>query len=222
MVLAPLFAAGGGFDGYFAPAEDEVPYVNDYASRWWPEGGDPKRYDTPYGPTWGGEFPYQREEDGPWAQAPEPAFETGYGDGYTPGGYRFPARPYRGTGLYEQFRPRRDVVPFSGPGRTTEVLPAYGAPPRSAQPQYRFRGDQYIGGETWSGESWEGAYRFRPLTEQERKRLRRDPAWRPSGFSYVPPDLRSGWSETEGNDPRGETYGYQPDSWFQRYYGERP
>jgi hypothetical protein len=96
--------------------------------------------------------------------------------------------------------PRRDLSPFE---------PA----------EYRFRGDDRFG-DSWGAPYREG-WRFRPLTEQERDRARPNDPWRPvrpATRGEIPSVGRFG----EGPAGAQEAFGYEPDNWFHRYYGERP
>ena len=43
---------------------------------------------------------------------------------------------------------------------------------------YRFRGDTVAPGEAWQTPDGQEAYRFRPLSEQEKARLEQTPEWR--------------------------------------------
>jgi hypothetical protein len=81
-------------------------------------------------------------------------------------------------------------------------------------PAYRFRGEEELGP---AGVPWRGGYHFRPLSEQELERGGFAGGWRsvaPGPVGVVerpPPGL-----------PANEAFGYEPESWFRRYYGDRP
>jgi hypothetical protein len=82
---------------------------------------------------------------------------------------------------------------------------------------YRFRGDGPSGYGGWGAVPGRGGYQFRPLTEQERQRSGLGSVWRPreSGRPQErprPPDPL----------PAEEAYGYEADSWFNRYFRGRP
>lgn len=78
---------------------------------------------------------------------------------------------------------------------------------------FGFRDNGLGGPEGWGAPPWRQGYRFRPLTEQERKRMDNRTGWRPRVAN-------PGWERFRGADPMPaeEAFGYQPDSWFQRYY----
>ncbi len=90
--------------------------------------------------------------------------------------------------------------------------PAVGYQERA--PAYRFRGEEQLGP---VGVPWRGGYHFRPLTEQELERGGYAGGWR----SAAP-----GPASVEERPPLGlpadEAFGYEPESWFRRYYGDRP
>lgn len=83
--------------------------------------------------------------------------------------------------------------------------------PRSS---YRFRGARDAAALPGT---WWGGYRFRPLTDAEIHRMRSDPG--AGAFS-------EGWPRASTPNPgrarTDEAFGYQPDSWFRRYYGDAP
>lgn len=90
-----------------------------------------------------------------------------------------------------------------------------GFSPTEAQ-GYRFRGDDPAGFGRWGAAPHMNGYRFRPLTEQERRRTGSGNRWRPrepahAGERPRPPDPL----------PDREAYGYRSENWFNRYYGGR-
>jgi hypothetical protein len=98
--------------------------------------------------------------------------------------------------------------------RERSVMP--GELPPAARQGYRFRGDAPgFGG--WGAASWQDGYRFRPLTEQERQQRDDMTGWLPRGLERGGDRPRR-----PGSFPADEAYGYQSDTWFRRYYGERP
>jgi hypothetical protein len=85
----------------------------------------------------------------------------------------------------------------------------------SARGGYGFRGEGPREGGDWNAASWPDGYRFRPLTDLERRRIDTAIGWRPrSPYPFVE-RLRQ-----VDVSPPVETYGYQPDGgWLDRYYG---
>jgi hypothetical protein len=80
--------------------------------------------------------------------------------------------------------------------------------------QYRFRGDQDAPFNDASASSWgRSGYRFRPLTSAERRRIS-DRAGSP-GFRA--PAYQA--QRRSPSLPEQGVYGYEPDSWYDRYYG---
>lgn len=132
-----------------------------------------------------------------------------------PGAWREPAaQPYSpsyrdpiGGGA----RDYREAGPYSGAGR-----PAWELPPQGRS-QYRFRGDEALGGPAWAFGPERDGYRFRPLTDLERDRIRGESQW----WSGAAIDPRG---RSQPRDPRvGDgAFGYEPDNWFGRHYGDRP
>ncbi len=139
-----------------------------------------------------------------------------------PAGYRElpPRGDYPGYGMpwdeeaavFPHYRREEDIGAPSRPsGYQAPAVRFQGGAPPSA---YRFRGDEQLGP---AGVPWRGGYHFRPLSEQERERGGYAGGWR----SVAP-----GPVSVEDRPPRGvpaeETFGYEPESWFRRYYGDRP
>jgi hypothetical protein len=212
-----------------------LPPVADSQDAYYGYGGDPGPYDPVYGgysyglpavePPYGtAQGPRQgtarddpprgaRGDERLWVPAPEYPPLDPYEMDF--------AAPHAGPGLYERLQspgsPARAPVSY-GAGRPSQV-DAYAPPDR---PMYRFRQpDGLAGGAGGAGgsEVWHRGFRFRPLTEQERERATVAPGWRPSSPGYrreAPVSPARGAAP-----PPDEAFGYQPDSWFQRYYGER-
>lgn len=121
--------------------------------------------------------------------------------------------PYEGP-PYRKDRPRRSdaatVWDDRYPGQSD--LPRE---PSAVAEGYRFRGDDSADFGRWGAQPFGNGYQFRPLTEQEQQRQGPGARWRtrepaPSGERPRRPDPV----------PAREAYGYQSDSWFDRYYGE--
>ena len=119
-----------------------------------------------------------------------------------------------------------DYWGFSGPGTS---LPASsgGAGPypgahggtgtRQGNDGFRFRGDKAASDAPWHESPSTPGYRFRPVTPEELERSTGGDGWRP-----IRPDDRRAAEHGESTAPDADAFGYQPDSWFRRYYGERP
>lgn len=81
---------------------------------------------------------------------------------------------------------------------------------------YRFRGDDPAGFGRWGAAPYRKGYRFRPLTEQERRRLGSGTRWRPRE-----PEHAGERPRRPDPLPDREAYGYRSENWFNRYYGGR-
>jgi hypothetical protein len=125
--------------------------------------------------------------------------------------------PRAGPGLYEQLQaPAAAGLGARSPG--AGGLPQRNPYTRPDRPRYRFRQPDAIPGGAEAAEVWHRGFRFRPLTEQERERATGAPGWRPPAPGY----RRDAPASPARSAPHPEeAFGYQPDSWFQRYYGER-
>lgn len=82
---------------------------------------------------------------------------------------------------------------------------------------FRFRGDKAVAEGRWRELPHAPGFRFRPLTPEELQRSTVGDGWRPIGR-----DDRRGAQGGEIRQRDEDTFGYQPDSWFGKYYGERP
>ena len=80
--------------------------------------------------------------------------------------------------------------------------------------EYRVRGDQALGAPAWGLDPERHGYRFRPLTDAERDRIRGESQWW-SGAALEPP----GRVQPQAPSFGGGALGYEPDSWFGRHYG---
>jgi len=88
-------------------------------------------------------------------------------------------------------------------------------PAASARGGYDFRGPHEV--RDWNASSWRDSYRFRPLTDLERRRIDTATGWRPRPRSPYP--FVEGIRQVDVSPPV-ETYGYQSDGgWLDRYYG---
>lgn len=88
-------------------------------------------------------------------------------------------------------------------------------PAASARGGYYFRseGPHEVG--DWNAASWRDSYRFRPLTDLERRRIDTATGWRPRS----PHPFVEGLRQVDVSPPV-ETYGYQSDGgWLDRYDG---
>jgi hypothetical protein len=151
-------------------------------------------------------------EPPPWVSVPAPAAGGPRGEGYLP-----PGSGAAEPGLYERLTAPYDAG--ASPWAGSPPLPAGGGE------RYRFRGDAPPSSGSWSGYPGQGQFRFRPLSEQERERLYGELPWRPmapTGALPGPPAYPEQRREPPAPVPGEEAYGYEPDNWFRRYYGERP
>jgi hypothetical protein len=88
-------------------------------------------------------------------------------------------------------------------------------PAASARGGYDFRSPHEV--RDWNASSWRDSYRFRPLTDLERRRIDTATGWRPRPRSPYP--FVEGIRQVDVSPPV-ETYGYQSDGgWLDRYYG---
>jgi len=88
--------------------------------------------------------------------------------------------------------------------------------PSAAAHGYRFRGDQPDGFRRWGEPQRRDVYRFRPLTEEERRRMGVGTEWRLR--KPTPSGVRPGQRDPI---PTRETYGYAPDSRRDSNFDER-
>lgn len=123
------------------------------------------------------------------------------------------------------FDPPLTLPPATGAGsarvpvlKNPEPATASGAPGAGAPGEaFRFRGDKTLQQAPGVESSSAPGYRFRPLTPAEQERSEEQVGWRPLG--------RDGHrSQAPARDVQSEddAYGYHSDSWFRKYYGERP
>jgi hypothetical protein len=220
LALIPALAAAGPLDPpYYELAGDYARYPDEYPAQ--------ARSMDPYAGGYDPSYPTERQEarggrqrePRPWVQVPDPIARPGYDAGPMPGAYRDDGGYRSGPGLYEQF-----AMPYGSPSSAWPSAvrePTLSRPPLPPERRqgYRFRGDERYGADAWGGDFRQGDYRFRPLTDQELDRQRGDLSpWR-APAAYAAPPRRP---EVPVGVPDEEAYGYQPDSWFRRYYGERP
>lgn len=99
-----------------------------------------------------------------------------------------------------------------GRGSVTDRPAGQGPWSGQGQQGYRFRGDEAPGTSAWQESPYAPGYRFRPLTGEEDRSGATD-GWRPIGRS-------------EGRPPEpqrpSDAFGDRSDSWFGKYYGDRP
>lgn len=129
-------------------------------------------------------------------------------------GYSSPhSRIDRAAGYGWEDRNRQQIYGSRGYGYQNHD--AFGKGPRSEPArQYGFRGEVPRERGGWGWASRRPEYRFRPLTEQERRRLGAEIGWRPRAFR---PD--EGQRRYTDPLPSEEAYGYRPDSWLRGYDG---
>jgi hypothetical protein len=82
---------------------------------------------------------------------------------------------------------------------------------------FRFRGDKTTQQAPGVESPLAPGYRFRPLTEAEQERAEDVAGWRPLGR-----DGRRSQAPPQEPPREDDAYGYQSDSWFRKYYGDRP
>ena len=87
----------------------------------------------------------------------------------------------------------------------------------SVRSGYGFRGEGLREVGDWNATSWRDSYRFRPLTDLERRRIATVTGWLPR--PRLPYPFVEGLRQVDVSPPV-ETYGYQSDGgWLDRYYG---
>ncbi len=110
------------------------------------------------------------------------------------------------------------------PGASTQ--PASGPWTGQAGQGFRFRGDKQPTSGAWQDSPLAPGFRFRPLTPAEQEHAAGSDGWRPTGRDdrRPPPPPPPGYSGSQGEagPGRGDAFGYEADSWFRKYYGERP
>jgi hypothetical protein len=127
-----------------------------------------------------------------------------------PGGASF--APSDGIPGYWEYPGNQPVPPLAAPpgsrGRHAAPGPWTGQGPQG----YRFRGDAAVSDGLWQELPNAPGFRFRPLSPDELEHTGGTEGWRPLGRD----DRRPA-------EPVGPgAYGYGSDSWFGKYYGDRP
>lgn len=211
---------GGGFvDSYgdhYLPL-DRIPPSADVYGSYWDPGAPPAQFD---------EFSYSGDYGAPRGPDPIGSYPSGAGpEAVLPGFGAYQGGPYSAPGGY---LPQGDsdlrafIQQSYGielPPRTVNGSPAHGDLSPGRRPAYRFRGDDRLGNGVRGGAEV-GGWQFRPLTEQERSRTQSSDQWRPA--RAVPRPQARPRSDNHELAPRNEAFGYEPDNWFRRYYGDRP
>lgn len=82
---------------------------------------------------------------------------------------------------------------------------------------FRFRGDKQVSDGRWRESPSAPGYRFRPMSPDELERSAGGDGWRP-----IRRDDRRAAERDEMGPADAGAFGYQSDSWFRRYYGDRP
>ena len=130
-----------------------------------------------------------------------------------PGNASNPRRDDSSFGSFPDARSPAPAFPIDGPHQVGHPGPWAG----QGGEGFRFRGDKEVSEGRWRESPSAPGFRFRPLSPEERERSAGSDGWRPIRREDRGP---AGHGEVE---PRGaEAFGYQSDSWFRRYYGERP
>jgi len=158
----------------------------------------------------------------PQVRGDQPSFEyvVPSPDGsWDPG--RAPAPPPGYTGYPSPDAPAYGALPDLGslpPALPGGAGPQQGAHAGTGVAQgFRFRGDKAVSDARWHESPSAPGYRFRPVSPEELERSAGGDGWRP-----IRPDDRRAAEQGESTPPDADAFGYQPDSWFRRYYGERP
>lgn len=193
-----------------------------------PDGGYPNPaavYGTPYGDSPlgfpAGNRPYPRGE------LPDRAFEGYRRDPCrapgsdidrepTPGGDFRSAPPSEGRAHSWAGSRHWNMPETRTPGCSSQA-PVAGELPLVPARGYRFRDGMSTGYADQGATPWRNAYRFRPLTEQERRRMGAETGWRPRPRVAAPDEGRLRRADPLSAE---EAYGYQPESWFRRYFGD--
>lgn len=202
LALTPWVLAGSGLRASDYRSESWYPERPPYEAD--PGGGYIDSYGDPYIPA--DELAAARRDTGPRVAEP----------------YQRPPSPWRDPGAHSYYPGHEDQGgwglpalgddrPYSGTGRPAWELPPQG---RSA---YRFRGDEALGGRAWGGVPERDGYRFRPLSDLERDRIQRESQWW-SGPAIEPRGRAQPRDPGLGDD----AFGYEPNNWFRRHYGDRP
>lgn len=168
---------------------------------------------------WEGSGPYSYDESPFYDYDPVPGERPEQGrrgtwERQVPAGWSAgPAGAYVGTGYgYD----------MPAPNGYAAGTPIFGDLPYEPASEYRFRGDPAGAGVSPAAPVWHEGYRFRPLTAQEREKMRAGDRWRPPRRGR-PPEPEPGTEWPGGGLPAEEAFGYEPDNnWFRRFYGERP
>lgn len=181
--------AMSGSAGDFSPAAPETPAHN---------GSVPSLPESESGPAW------RPRIEGYTGVVSAPAYGSATGG---PGFHEYGSGGGAASARYRFREPDIDVPPRPG---------QYGAagwvePDAS---QYRFRGDEAPPFNDASGSHWgRSGYRFRPLTSAEKRRMRD----RAGSSGFRSPGYQA--QRHSPSLPEQGVYGYEPDSWYDRYYG---
>jgi hypothetical protein len=109
-------------------------------------------------------------------------------------------------------------LPASGEYGYMDDWPARRGKSRMPEKAYRFRGDEPDEFGRESLRNWRQIYRFRPLTDQEHRRLGGETGWR----RHRSPGGEDGFHSSERGLPVEESYGYQPDGRLYPHYETGP
>jgi len=82
---------------------------------------------------------------------------------------------------------------------------------------FRFRGDKESKEGAWVDSKIAPGFKFRPLAPAEMERSSAGDGWRPLGRDDKRPPEPPGLPSD-----RNDALGYEADSWFRKYYGDRP
>jgi hypothetical protein len=115
--------------------------------------------------------------------------------------------------------------PMAGTGSGREAVRVGTDPVRNSVGQgagassevFKFRGDKALQQAPGVESPLAPGYRFRPLTPAEQQRAEDVTGWRPLGR-----DGHRSHAPSQEVPREDDAYGYQSDSWFRKYYGDRP
>ena len=151
----------------------------------------------------------------------EPSFDfagQGAGDSWdTPPRGRYPSG-YGGRNPFGDGGPSGGRAPYPDISGSQGVRPS--GPPGGgwqAGDGFRFRGDKEIPEGRWHELPMAPGYRFRPMSPEELERSTGGDGWRP-----IRPDERAATKRRAVAPPDTDAFESPSDSWFRKYYGDRP
>ncbi len=186
---------GGGPDPIIYPADGHLPTNSDaYGADPSARGSEPS-------------FDYA-------APSPQGSWDSGRSVAPPPG---YPGNASQDVPDYWRFSGSGPSLPASSDSARPYPGAHAGAGARQGGEGFRFRGDKATSDARWHESPSAPGYRFRPVSPEELERSAGGDGWRP-----IRPDDRRAAEPGQPARPGGDAFGYQSDSWFRRYYGERP